>query len=93
MLNTDKVPLSRFNADSAIQLWCRDKTRRPNQTARKTYKKHCCKEKVKKNEVILLDSDSDCDSEVDTMQLSDASCSSSENDDVDLLEEWDQLVD
>ena len=37
--------------------------------------------------------DFDLDSEVDTMQLSDTSCSSSENDDVDLLEEWDQLRD
>jgi len=27
MLNTGKVPLSKFSADSAIQLWWRDKTR------------------------------------------------------------------
>ena len=75
MLNTDKVPLSRLNADNAIQLWWKDKTRQPNQTKRKKYKKHCCKEKVKKDKVILLDSDSD--SEVDTTQLSDTSRSSS----------------
>ena len=37
--------------------------------------------------------DFDLDSEVDTVQLSDTSYSSSENDDVDLLEEWDQLLD
>ena len=37
MLNTDKVPLSRFNADSAIQLWWKAKASGPNQTTRKTY--------------------------------------------------------
>ena len=100
MINTDKVPLSKFNADSAIQLWWRDKTRRPNQTARKKYKKHsdCRKKKLQKEkkEVILLESDSD-DNEVDThsdtvysnTDYDSPSCS--ENDD--LLGEWDRLVD
>ena len=45
MLNTDKVPLSRFNADSAIQLWWKDKTRRPNQTTRKNIRNIVVKRK------------------------------------------------
>ena len=31
LLNTDKVPLSSFNPERAIELWWNDKTRRPNQ--------------------------------------------------------------
>ena len=40
LLNTDKVPLTSFVADQAIDLWWADKIRRPNQRPRKKYKKH-----------------------------------------------------
>ena len=40
LLNTDKVPLTSFVADQAIDLWWTDKIRRPNQRPRKKYKKH-----------------------------------------------------
>ena len=40
LLNTDKVPLTSFVADQAIDLWWTDKIRRSNQRPRKKYKKH-----------------------------------------------------
>ena len=40
-LTTEKLPLSEFSPDSAIDFWWRDKVRRPNQRKRrKVYKKH-----------------------------------------------------
>ena len=83
LLNTDKVPLSSFNPDRAIELWWSDKTRRPNQHKRKIYKQW--HQGQTKDKVIILDSDHS-----DVEQNSDNSRSSSGNDDTgaDLLEEW-----
>ena len=38
LLTTDSVPLREFCPDEAIDLWWRDKVRRPNQSKRKPYK-------------------------------------------------------
>ena len=89
LLNTDKVPLSSFNPERAIELWWSDKTRRPNQQKRKKYKKR--QQSKSKDNVIILDSDSDHSEE----QNSNNSASSSGDDsDVnsDLLEEWEHLI-
>ena len=40
LLSTDSVPLKDFCPDAAIDLWWKDKLRRPNQKKRKQYKKH-----------------------------------------------------
>ena len=40
MISTMDTPLAEFNPDKAIDLWWREKTRRPNQTTRKQYKKN-----------------------------------------------------
>ena len=85
LLNTDKIPLSSFNSETAIELWWSDKTRRPNQHKRKAYKKrHQSKTEPK---VIILDSDHSDVSDVEE------SPGSSSDDDTgsDLLEEWDHL--
>ena len=39
LLTTDGAPLKDFCSDAAIDLWWRDKLRRPNQRKRKKYKK------------------------------------------------------
>ena len=39
-INVDKVDVHDFKADQSIDQWLRDKTRRPNQQPRKSYKKH-----------------------------------------------------
>ena len=38
LLTLNEVPLNRFSPDTAIDLWWRDKQRRPNQQKRKKYK-------------------------------------------------------
>jgi len=79
-LNSSKIPLTSFVADQAIDLWWSDKTRRPNQNPRKKYKKHSKGDSCK---VIILD-DSE-DSSVPTSE-------SEDNDDNDLVNEWDTLI-
>ena len=54
MVAFNNVPLKDFNPDAAIDLWWREKVRRPNQGQRKAYKK-------RKVDVIDLDSDSEED--------------------------------
>ena len=38
-INIDAIPLKMFNPDSSIELWWKDKIRRPNQQPRKVYEK------------------------------------------------------
>ena len=57
LLNSNKIPLTSFVADQAIDLWWTDKTRRPNQKPRKKYKKHSKDDKNSK--VIILDDSED----------------------------------
>ena len=38
-INVDQVKVDDFQADHSIELWWKAKTRRPNQQARKTYRK------------------------------------------------------
>ena len=57
LLNSNKIPLTSFVADQAIDLWWTDKTRRPNQKPRKKYKKHSKDDKSSK--VIILDDSED----------------------------------
>ena len=52
MVASNNVPLQDFSPDDAIDLWWREKVRRPNQSQRKAYKKRTV-------DVIDLDSDSD----------------------------------
>ena len=88
LLNTDKIPLSSFNSETAIELWWSDMTRRPNQYKRKAYKKrHQNKTEPK---FIILDSDH---SDVSDVEENSYISGSSSDDDTssDLLEEWDHL--
>ena len=39
MVSTMNIPLPEFNPDKAIDLWWREKTRRPNQSERKPYQR------------------------------------------------------
>ena len=38
-LTVDPIPLKSFNPDASIELWWKDKLRRPNQQPRKAYEK------------------------------------------------------
>ena len=47
VLNTNKLELEQFSADSAIELWWDAKTRRPSQAGpRKEYKKRSCRQEA-----------------------------------------------
>ena len=39
-LNANQIPLEDFNPDASIELWWKDKIRRPNQRQRKDYDAH-----------------------------------------------------
>ena len=39
LLTLNEVPLNKFSPDAAIDLWWKDKQRRPNQQKRKKYKR------------------------------------------------------
>ena len=77
LLTSDSVPLKDFCPDDAIDLWWRDKVRRPHQSSRKRYKKRTPSSDVAVNE--STDS-SQCESEEDS------------DDDTDLLGDWDDWM-
>ena len=54
----EKVAIGEFVPDPGIELWWKDRTRRPNQRQRKEYSKKC-------KDAETSDSESDTDNELD----------------------------
>ena len=78
LLTSDSVPLKNFCPDDAIDLWWKDKVRRPHQRSRKWYKK-----RTPSNDLPVDDStgsSSQCESEEDS------------DDGTDLLGDWDDWM-
>lgn len=66
VLNADKIPLQDFNPDPCIELWWKEKTRRPNQKPRKEYKKRSGHESTEKADTEDADTE-----ETDNVLLND----------------------
>ena len=80
LLTTDSVPLREFCPDEAIDLWWRDKVRRPNQSKRKQYKE--CTRNLTTHESTVSSSESE--TEPGSKEDSDAQS--------DLLSDWDEWM-
>lgn len=78
LLTTENLPLSEFSPDSAIDLWWRDKVRRPNQRKRKVYKKH--------SHNLTTESGDSTSTEPGTESENDSDSQT------DLLTEWDEWI-
>ena len=78
-LTTEYLPFSEFCPDSAIDLWWRDKVRRPNQSKGKVYKKCALSLPTESGD------SSSVEPETDGNEYSDAQ--------IDLLTEWDDWID
>ena len=80
IVSTAGVPLKEFNPDHAIDLWWKDKLRRPNQRPRAQYKQH---------KVSAASTSSDTH---ESEQVSDAESNSDAESDS-LLQSWDSWID
>ena len=80
LLTSDSIPLKNFCPDDAIDLWWKDKVRRPHQRSRKQYKKRTPSTSSDLTVNESTDSSSQCESEEDS------------DDGTDLLGDWDDWM-
>ena len=85
LLTSQNVPLDQFCADSAIDLWWRSKLRRPEQRARKIYRKRSVSESM---------SNPGTSSSYSSTELTgqETNADPSESDDNDILDDWDTFM-
>ena len=80
LLTTDSVLLREFCPDGAIDLWWKDKVRRPNQSKKKQYKKRTRSLPTDESTVSSSESETEAESEEDSDAQSD------------LLADWDEWM-
>ncbi len=67
LLSVDSVPLKDFCPDAAIDLWWKDKLRRPNQKKRKEYEKRSSTTPSAADSTASSESEEESDSETDLL--------------------------
>lgn len=86
-ITSSRVPLKEFCPDNAIDLWWKEKVRRPNQKSRRPYKK---RKRISISSSAATASTSEV---VDLLSSSSESCSDSSSDESNLLDDWDDWID
>ena len=88
-ITSAQVPLKDFNPDDAIDLWWKDKVRRPNQKPRRPYKK---RKRISTSSSAAAATSSTTET-IELLSSTSESDSGSSSDESNLLNDWDDWID